>query len=331
MRMLADFVSKRGGGLLMLGGRRSFAEGGWAGTPVAEVLPGRARESGREDRLASRRILRTCARRAPAPVSGHADCRRRSGVGDQVERDADGHDRQPVYAVKPGATVLLIGIDNGRQDQVVLACPALRTRQGARDADSGFLLWHMDAKIAGHRHDARDVLAPAGALAGRRRPEPGERDDDRGSRRAGRTDEVVRRGARLRVRRSERQPRRRATSRRRPARRASCRWNGPSTHDGEYTAASFPTKPGIYEVKVTRDARIRRRSARAASTSACRPATPNTSTRRCAHRCCNRIAEETGGRFFTPANAARCPKPSATAAAASPSSKSAISGTCRSC
>src|SRR5262245_1203834 len=36
LRMLADFVSKRGGGLLMLGGRRSFAEGGWAGTPVAE-------------------------------------------------------------------------------------------------------------------------------------------------------------------------------------------------------------------------------------------------------------------------------------------------------
>ena len=37
--MLADFVSKRGGGLLMLGGRRAFAEGGWAGTPVGEVLP----------------------------------------------------------------------------------------------------------------------------------------------------------------------------------------------------------------------------------------------------------------------------------------------------
>ena len=39
MRMLADFVSKRGGGLLMLGGRRSFVEGGWAGTPLAEALP----------------------------------------------------------------------------------------------------------------------------------------------------------------------------------------------------------------------------------------------------------------------------------------------------
>src|SRR5436305_413234 len=39
LRMLADFVSKRGGGLLMLGGRRSFGEGGWGGTPVGEVLP----------------------------------------------------------------------------------------------------------------------------------------------------------------------------------------------------------------------------------------------------------------------------------------------------
>ena len=37
--MIADFVSVRGGGLLMLGGRLAFAEGGYAGTPVAEVLP----------------------------------------------------------------------------------------------------------------------------------------------------------------------------------------------------------------------------------------------------------------------------------------------------
>jgi Putative glutamine amidotransferase len=38
-RMIAEFVSKRGGGLLALGGRHSFAEGGYASTPVAEVLP----------------------------------------------------------------------------------------------------------------------------------------------------------------------------------------------------------------------------------------------------------------------------------------------------
>jgi hypothetical protein len=39
LTMLADFVSVRGGGLLQLGGRRSFSEGGYAGTPLAEVMP----------------------------------------------------------------------------------------------------------------------------------------------------------------------------------------------------------------------------------------------------------------------------------------------------
>ena len=39
LRMIADFVSQRGGGLLMLGGRHSFAEGGYARTPLADVLP----------------------------------------------------------------------------------------------------------------------------------------------------------------------------------------------------------------------------------------------------------------------------------------------------
>lgn len=39
LRMIADFVSRRGGGLLALGGRGALGEGGFAGTPVADVLP----------------------------------------------------------------------------------------------------------------------------------------------------------------------------------------------------------------------------------------------------------------------------------------------------
>ena len=39
--MLADFVNVRGGGLLMLGGRRAFAEGGYAGNAA------RRRDAGR--------------------------------------------------------------------------------------------------------------------------------------------------------------------------------------------------------------------------------------------------------------------------------------------
>ena len=39
LRMIGEFVERRGGGLLMLGGPRAFAEGGYAGTPVADALP----------------------------------------------------------------------------------------------------------------------------------------------------------------------------------------------------------------------------------------------------------------------------------------------------
>jgi uncharacterized membrane protein len=39
LRMLQDFVGVRGGGLLALGGRSALAEGGFAGTPLDEVLP----------------------------------------------------------------------------------------------------------------------------------------------------------------------------------------------------------------------------------------------------------------------------------------------------
>ena len=39
LQMMADFVGQRGGGLLVLGGHRALAEGGYAGTPLADALP----------------------------------------------------------------------------------------------------------------------------------------------------------------------------------------------------------------------------------------------------------------------------------------------------
>jgi uncharacterized membrane protein len=39
LSLLQQFVSRRGGGLLMLGGKESFGEGGYARTPVGEMLP----------------------------------------------------------------------------------------------------------------------------------------------------------------------------------------------------------------------------------------------------------------------------------------------------
>lgn len=39
LEMLADFVGVRGGGILFLGGRSAFSEGGYAGTALADVFP----------------------------------------------------------------------------------------------------------------------------------------------------------------------------------------------------------------------------------------------------------------------------------------------------
>jgi uncharacterized membrane protein len=39
LSMIAEFVGRRGGGLLAIGGRRSFTEGGYAETPLADALP----------------------------------------------------------------------------------------------------------------------------------------------------------------------------------------------------------------------------------------------------------------------------------------------------
>ncbi len=39
LRMVSDFVSRRGGGFLMLGGKNSFAQGGYVNTPIEDLLP----------------------------------------------------------------------------------------------------------------------------------------------------------------------------------------------------------------------------------------------------------------------------------------------------
>jgi len=107
LRMIADFVSERGGGLLTMGGRRSFAEGGWAGTPVDDVLPVEltmALDGG--EFFDSLKVEPTRA--------GLAHPTTQIGVNERAS--ADQWARMPrvttlnrLGALKPGATALLIG------------------------------------------------------------------------------------------------------------------------------------------------------------------------------------------------------------------------------
>jgi uncharacterized membrane protein len=147
LRMLADFVSERGGGLLALGGRRALGEGGYAGTPVAEVLPVDL-GGGPNDKAGYLSWLKVDV---TVPGSIHAATQIAEAETLSAKRWKT---MPPVTSVnrigraKPGATVLLTGTPTkGAERETVLAYQ----RYGRGKAivfpiqDSWF--WQMDASI----------------------------------------------------------------------------------------------------------------------------------------------------------------------------------------
>jgi uncharacterized membrane protein len=120
LRMISEFVDVRGGGLLLLGGPHAFAEGGYAGTAVADVMP-----------VLLERPVGNAAT-APAHVKVHptraGEAHAVTQLGDTEEASAERWKTMPaltvlnmVQALKPGATALLSGTDERRRERVVLA------------------------------------------------------------------------------------------------------------------------------------------------------------------------------------------------------------------
>jgi len=119
LRMMADFVNMRGGGLLALGGRRAFAEGGYAGTAVGEALPVVLESTQAADTFLERIQVRPTRQGQTHVVTQVAETEQAS-----MERwptlpmlTAV----NPIRRVKPGAVLLLAGADGPRDGQVVLA------------------------------------------------------------------------------------------------------------------------------------------------------------------------------------------------------------------
>ena len=106
LRLLQEFVSTRGGGLLALGGRRALAEGGYAGTPVDELLPIQldpSRSGTRMDAVLTVRVTPTAAgREHPALGITGPDVSTWDSLPELTVVNDPGRTR-------PGATVLLEG------------------------------------------------------------------------------------------------------------------------------------------------------------------------------------------------------------------------------
>lgn len=148
LRMISEFVSRRGGGLLVLGGRRSFAEGGWGGTPVAEALPIvlDAAANAKAGQYFSHVVVEPARAGLAHPVAQLAATEKASI--DAWSRLPPLTSVNPLEAVKPGATVLLNGEDERGRRQVVLAAQRYGRGKAVSFAVQDSWLWRMHAKMA---------------------------------------------------------------------------------------------------------------------------------------------------------------------------------------
>lgn len=158
LNMLRDLVSRRGGGLLTLGGRSAYAEGGYRDTPLAEILPfalppGEPPGSGTAARggggpAVSFRQLRVSPTRAG---SAHPVVRLESGP----EGEGGRYPALPllstvnrVAGMKPGAVTLLEGAPEvGGDPEPVLAFQRFGRGRVASLTVQDFWLWQMHADI----------------------------------------------------------------------------------------------------------------------------------------------------------------------------------------
>jgi uncharacterized membrane protein len=147
LKMIAEFVNVRGGGLLMLGGRKAFSEGGWAGTPVGEVLPV---------------VLTPGLEQAAEYFSQISIEPTREGLEHPATQINEAEKPSPerwaklpelstvnrISKVKAGATTLLNGVDEGRTERPVLSYQRYGRGKAIAFAVQDAWLWRMHASMA---------------------------------------------------------------------------------------------------------------------------------------------------------------------------------------
>lgn len=305
LRMIGEFVERRGGGLLVLGGPRAFAEGGYAGTPVADALP-----------VSLERVARVVE---PLPVARlHVKPTRAGeshGVTQIAPTEAASVTRwkdMPILtsvnaltAVKPGATVLLSGTD-GRREQVVLAWQRYGRGKALAFAVQDSWHWQMDVSMSledqTHENYWRQLLrwlvegvpGPVDVHAGSDRVEPGEQ--------ATLMADVVDGGF---VEVNDARVVAKVTGPTGAVTEVPMQWTG--ERSGQYRAVFTTSEPGLYSAQVEAS-----RAGKALGTGRtdvrAAPGDGEYFDATMHAQRLQRIAEETGGRFYTPETVAGMPE-----------------------
>jgi uncharacterized membrane protein len=295
LRMIADFVSVRGGGLLALGGRHSFAEGGYADTPVADALPVLFEPTASEEPFFSEVKVRPT--RAGATHAATQIAETEEASSERWSTLPPLTIVNPIRQAKPGATVLLTGEEpSGHDTQVVLAYQRYGAGKSLALTVQDSWLWQMHADIAvddmTHETLWRRVLrwlvddVPDRVMtsASRDRVEPGE---------ALTLNAAVRDKSYLEVNNGQV-----SATIIGPDGEQSLPMDWAVDRDGQYQARFVPESPGLYEVKTTA---VRGEESLGGDTTYFRVAPSDAEYFDAGMRAplLRRVAEETGGRFYT--------------------------------
>lgn len=156
LQMIADFVSERGGGVLFLGGRSAFAEGGWEGTPVEEVMPVvlGPPDAGPDGYFSEIKVMPTPAGFAHAAVQLDTEPGTLRARWDSLPPLTTVN---PIFQTRPGATTLLSGHhEEGGPDQVVLAFQRYGRGKSIALTAQDTWLWqmHADVPLEDQSHEA---------------------------------------------------------------------------------------------------------------------------------------------------------------------------------
>jgi uncharacterized membrane protein len=148
--LMREFVDRRGGGLLFLGGRAALADGGWTHASPADLLPVRLPDS------------KDTFHRDPATAELTAQGRESviCRLEEDPDRNVDRWKKMPVLAdyqqvgdVKPGALTLLEMTAGGRRHLPLLVTQRYGRGRTAVFATGGSWRWQMMQPLADKTHE----------------------------------------------------------------------------------------------------------------------------------------------------------------------------------
>ncbi|SUZ69902.1 uncharacterized protein METZ01_LOCUS22756, partial [marine metagenome] len=147
LRMIASFVNQRGGGFLMLGGRSAFAEGGYVGTPIADILPVVLGEPLLIDGEPAFTEITVSPTRAGQthPVMQVDDTEEASA--ERWKNLPAVSSLNPIFETKPGATTLLTGTSES-DERIVLAFQRYGAGKTLALPIQDSWMWQMHADVA---------------------------------------------------------------------------------------------------------------------------------------------------------------------------------------